>query len=146
MTMPVRPEQPEKAISPILVTEFGMTVFLHPKINVLDVVSIMALQLLRESYMALVESTFMLVRPEQPEKAPLPILVTEFGMTMPVRPEQPEKACSPILVTEFGMTMLVRQEHPQKDPLSILVTEFGMTMSVRCEQEVNALSPMVVTE
>ena len=45
----VRPEQPEKAPSPILVTLLGIIVFLQPAISVLDVVSIMALQSLRES-------------------------------------------------------------------------------------------------
>ena len=50
MVMLVRREQPENAYSPILVTEFGITVFLHPIIKVFDAVSTMALQLLRESY------------------------------------------------------------------------------------------------
>ena len=31
------------------------------------------------------------VKPEQPEKADPPILVTEFGMVIDVKPEQPEK-------------------------------------------------------
>ena len=38
------------------------------------------------------------VRPEQPEKAAPPILVTPLGMVTEVRPEQPEKAEEPILV------------------------------------------------
>ena len=44
------------------------------------------------------------VRPEQPEKALSPILVTELGMVREVRPEQPEKAYSPILVTPSLIT------------------------------------------
>ena len=32
------------------------------------------------------------VRPEQPEKAPLPMDVTLLGMVTELRPEQPEKA------------------------------------------------------
>jgi hypothetical protein len=46
----VRSLQPEKAFLPMLVTLLGMVVFLHPAINVFEAVSIMALQLSRESY------------------------------------------------------------------------------------------------
>lgn len=49
----VKPEQSRNAEPPMLVTEFGMVVFLHPKINVFEAVSIMALQLFRESYILL---------------------------------------------------------------------------------------------
>ena len=49
MLMEVRLEQPENALSPMEVTELGMAVFMQPAINVLVAVSIMALQLLRES-------------------------------------------------------------------------------------------------
>ena len=45
----VRPVQPENAYWPIEVTELGIFVFLHPAINVLDEVFIIALQLSRES-------------------------------------------------------------------------------------------------
>ena len=72
----------------MLVTEFGIIVFMHPAINVFDAVSIMALQLLRESYLVLPDATEMLVRPEQPENGLLPMLVTEFGMITLVRSEQ----------------------------------------------------------
>ena len=41
------------------------------------------------------------VKPEQREKASLPILVTEFGIVIDVRPLHSEKAQSPILVTEY---------------------------------------------
>ena len=44
-----KPEQPENAPTPILVTLLGIVVFLHPAINVLDDVSIIASQLSRES-------------------------------------------------------------------------------------------------
>ena len=49
MVTEVRPEQPQKARSPMLVTLEGMVVFIHPVINVLEDVSIRALQLSRES-------------------------------------------------------------------------------------------------
>ena len=45
----VKPVQPSKAESPMLVTLLGMTLFLHPTINVLVSVSIIELQLSRES-------------------------------------------------------------------------------------------------
>ena len=44
-----KPEQPENAPTPILVTLLGIVVFLHSAINVLDDVSIIASQLSRES-------------------------------------------------------------------------------------------------
>ena len=43
------------------------------------------------------------VRPLQPEKASLPMLVTLLGMVTDVRPLQPEKASLPMLVTLLGM-------------------------------------------
>ena len=60
----VKPEHPQNALLQMLATEFGMVVFLHPAIKVLDAVSIMALQLLRESYLVLPDATEMLVRLE----------------------------------------------------------------------------------
>ena len=49
MLMAVRLERPRNAPAPMEVTELGIVVFLQPAINVLVAVSIMALQLLRES-------------------------------------------------------------------------------------------------
>ena len=43
------------------------------------------------------------VKPVQPEKAAVPIVVTELGMVTEVRPVQPEKAQSPIDVTWLPM-------------------------------------------
>ena len=45
----VKPLQPQKARPSILATLFGMTLFLHPAINVLVFLSIIELQLSRES-------------------------------------------------------------------------------------------------
>ena len=45
----VKPVQPSKAESPMLVTLLGMMLFLHPAIKVLVSVSIIELQLSRES-------------------------------------------------------------------------------------------------
>jgi len=47
----------------------------------------------------------------QPEKAPFPISIIEFGIITLVRLSQPKKAPSPISVTEFGMVILVKLEH-----------------------------------
>ena len=49
MVMEVRPEQYSNARPPMLVTLLGIIVFLHPEIKVLVAVSIIALQLERES-------------------------------------------------------------------------------------------------
>ena len=52
------------------VTELGMVVFLQPTINLFVDVSIIALQLSRESYVPLFLSTTTEVSPEQLAKAP----------------------------------------------------------------------------
>ena len=48
------------------------------------------------------------VRPLQPEKALLPMLVTLMGMVTDVRPLQPLKASRPMLVTLLPMVTDVR--------------------------------------
>ena len=50
----------------MLVTLLGMVVFMQPEINVFEDVSIIALQLLRESYIVFPLSTFTDVKLEQP--------------------------------------------------------------------------------
>jgi len=89
------------------VTDLGMVVFMQPAINVLVVVSIIALQLLRESYFGLSLTTEMEVRLEQPENAEEPMEVTELGMLMVVRPEPPN-AMSPMEVTELGIVVFLQ--------------------------------------
>ena len=66
-----------------------MIVFLQPTINLFVDVSIIALQLLRESYVPLFLSTVTEVSPEQPTKAYLPMEVTALPMVTEVSPEQP---------------------------------------------------------
>ena len=90
--------------------------FLHPDMSVLVEVLIIALQLPRLSYMVLPFSTTTLVRPEQPQKASLPMLVTLLGIVTIVRLEQPEKASLPMLVTLLGIVTLVRPEQLEKAP------------------------------
>ena len=65
----VKALQPENAYSPMLVTLEVILVFLHPAIKVFVAVSIIALQLFRESYLAFPGSTTMEVKPLQPLKA-----------------------------------------------------------------------------
>ena len=64
----VKPEQ-AKAFSPMLVTLLGITVVLHPKCSVFVAVSIIALQLFRESYTGFSSSTTIEVKPEHQAKA-----------------------------------------------------------------------------
>ena len=111
MSMEVR-EEPEKHPSPKLVTEEGITVFIHPAIIVLLSVSIIALQLSRESYTGLFSSTMMEERALQYSKQKFPNLVTEEGMSMEVREVQSLKHSTPRLVTDEGMSMEVRAEQP----------------------------------
>ena len=76
----------------MLVTLSGIIVFEQPVTNLLDAVSIIALQLLRESYVLLFSSTVIEFKLLQQEKADSPILVTLSGMVMEVRLLQYQKA------------------------------------------------------
>ncbi len=69
MVTEVRPLQPENALEPMEVTELGMVVFLQPFTSVFVAVSMMALQLSRESYVELPAATTILSRPLQPRNA-----------------------------------------------------------------------------
>jgi len=143
--MAVRLLQPAKATIPMLVTLEGIIVFLHPATNVLVAVSMMALQLFRESYTLFAASTWMAVKLLQPQNAASPMLVTLEGMVMEVRPLQSWKALFPMLVTDFGMLMEVKPLQPQKAKFPMHVTELGMMMAVKLLQPSNAPSPMLVT-
>lgn len=110
ISIEVRPVQPAKA-SNILVTLLGMTVFLHPAINVLEAVSMRALQLSRESYTVFSESTLIELKFRHPEKILYSINTTFLGMITEVRPV-PEKAPIIILFTLLGMSIVVRLKQP----------------------------------
>ena len=122
----------------MVITEFGIMVFLQPDINSFFSVSIMALQLSLESYTVLPSSTIIEVKPLQPEKAPTPILVTELGIVIEVKPLQPEKALPPILVTELGIVIEIKLLHSEKVPRSMLVTELGIITEVKPLQPMKA--------
>ena len=72
------------------VTLFGITVDEKPITKVFVAVSIIALQLSRESYLVFSLATVIEVKPEQPEKASLPMEVTLLPMVTEVKPEQSE--------------------------------------------------------
>ena len=58
------------------------------------------------------DPTDTVVNPLQPEKALLPIDVTELGMVRDVRPLQPQKAAVPMDVTELPMVSDVNPLQP----------------------------------
>ena len=90
MVIDVNPLQLSNAQSPIDVTLLGIIVFLHPSINLLSL-SIIALQLLRESYLGLSASTVIdlrLLQLENPGPG-LIIVVTFLGIIIEVKLLQP---------------------------------------------------------
>ena len=105
----VSEEQPEKAASPMLVTLLGIIVFLQPAISMLFAVLIIALHLLRLSYLVLPLSTAIEASKVQSENTPSPILVTLLGIVIEVR-GHPLKVYSPILVTLLGIVIEVSEE------------------------------------
>ena len=95
------------------VMSFGMIVFLQPEMSVLLDVSIIALQLLRESYIELRLSTLIFLRLIQPVSTPLSeIFLTPSGIVILVRLAQLSNAPYPMLVTFSGIIILVRLEQP----------------------------------
>ena len=76
MVMEVKLVQLENAELPMLVTLLGITVVLNPAISSFLAVSIIALQLSRESYTLFSESTCIVFKLEQPEYSYL--VVTQY--------------------------------------------------------------------
>ena len=68
MSIDVKLQRPEKALSPMLVTLLGIMVFWQPAISMFDAVSMIALQLLRLSYVRLLFSTTIEFKLEQYSK------------------------------------------------------------------------------
>lgn len=111
MLMAVRLLQPEKAPLPMHVTLSGMVDFLHPIKSVLVLVSMIALQLSRESYLGLPGITTIDSRPLHPSKAELLMLITLSGMVIDIKALQPVKAELSMLVTLSVMVIEVRLLH-----------------------------------
>ena len=82
MVMLVRAVHPLNAQSPIHVTESGITVLAHPCIRRFVLVSMMALQLFRESYTLFFSSTTMLASTLHATNTFFPIHFTDSGMLM----------------------------------------------------------------
>ena len=127
----------------MIVTLLGIRVFLHPNINVFVSVSIIALQLLRESYFVFPVSILIDVRYSD-EKANSSMFVTLLGMMTEFRPLQAPKASPPMLITLLGIVIEVRPL-PQKAMASMLVTLLGMVTEVRFLQNKKAPLPMLVS-
>ena len=114
-----------KACSPMVVTLLGITVSPLPLINLFFAVSIMPLQLSRESYTGLPCSTTM-ARFAMVDKALGMIEVTLAGMVIALRLVQEPKATSSIAVTVLGMLTPVKPEQPSKalSPIRLTVNPF----------------------
>jgi hypothetical protein len=96
MLTDVKVEQLWNARSPMLVTPLGMVVVLQPAISVFPSLDRMALHSLPsppvDRYVALLASTVIVVRPEQPSKTRVPMLVTLVGMLTDVKAGQLKNA------------------------------------------------------
>ena len=164
----VKSLQPQKAMLPIVVTELGMVtevmpeysnalsaievtpsgieVPLQPKSRVLVAVSIMALQLERESYTGLSDATFMVVRAILCSNNTLPIFSTPLPMFTEAKEEQLMNAPSPNSFTELGMVMEVKASQPLNAKRLIASTPLPMLTDFKPLQLENALLLIVMTE
>ena len=91
----------------MFVTLLGIMVFLHPATNILDDFSMIALQLLRESYIIFPSSTTISVSSQHPKNGADPMLVTLLPILTEVSLVQHARASSPMLVTLLGIVMEV---------------------------------------
>ena len=144
----VRPEQPENAEPLMVVTVLGMVIVvrpLHPEKALLlivvtsspRIISLIDVLLLNQFPTSL-QWKVTEVRPEQPEKAELPMEVTDLGIVIEAKLLQPENALLPIVVTELGIVKDVSLVQFSKALLPILVTVLGS------ETDVNPLQPWKV--
>ena len=131
MVTEVKPVQPSKALPPIDVTELGIVEFMQPAISVLVSVSMMALQLLRESYFVFPLSTTIDVNPVHSIKALSPIEVTKLGIETAVKQLSCQNANSSIAVTEDGMVISCNLGHNENEYPAIVVNELGRFIDVR---------------
>ena len=144
MLIDKRFEQPQKAQSPMAVTVLRIIVFWHPTTSVFVAVSMMALQLFRESYTVLPSATVICSMSGHEPKAFLPIKVTEDGISNDVR-EVDIKASYPMKATALPNATDASDEQFQNAVEPMVVTLFGNVMDARLEQKLNARSPMVST-
>ena len=145
MVTDVRSLQSARNNFPIDVTSLGITVFIQPCIRLLVAVSIIALQLLRESYFVFPLSTEIDVRLEQNPKGVSPIDVTLLGISMDVSLEQKLKAPSPIDVTLWGIVTDVKLKQLEKAFFPIVVTPLPIVTYFNSVHAAKADSPIDVT-
>jgi hypothetical protein len=112
------------------VTVDGITVLLQPAISVFEDVSMIALQLSRESYVVFPSSTIIEVRALHPLYAVLSMFVTLLGIVIEVRALQYWKAFIPMFVTLLGMDTETRPLQLEKAPTPILTVPFRILMDV----------------
>ena len=113
------------------VTLFGTTVFLHPATNLLVDVSMIALQLSRESYISLLLLTEIKDKLSQHPNALPPIVLTLYGIVTEDRPTQHIKASSPMLVTLLGIITDFKPVHHAKAPMPMEVTPLPIIIDVK---------------
>ena len=77
-------------------------------------VLIFALDMSPRYFVSIDDGIVICVNDEHPQKAFLPIEVTEEGIVICVNDEHPSKAYLPIEVTEEGIVICVNDEHLQK--------------------------------
>jgi hypothetical protein len=96
-------------------------------------VSMMALQLSRESYTVFPLSTVIEVKPWQLINGQYPNFFTLLGMVTEVKPSQLPKAFPPISSTLFGMVIEVKPPQLWKAPSPMNVTVLGMVTEARAD-------------
>lgn len=140
IVMLVKPEQPENALSPILVTLLGIVMFVKPEQSenapfpmfVSPVITTVFKESGTECWekfppkryhncVSVVSLAFapingieILFKPEHPENTPYPILVALFGIVIVFKEVQPLKTYRPRLFTLFGIVISVIFEQPEK--------------------------------
>ena len=119
--MSFKPLQPMNELSPMVVTELGITVFEHPLISVLVKVSMMALQLPRESYTLLSSDTERSLKFSQSIIPSCLIIFTELPITIFLRSSHLYIPQSSISVTESDTIMISMPTHFSKPYLLICV-------------------------
>jgi hypothetical protein len=100
---------------------------------------------LSDAYAPFPESTFIVVRLAQLQKAPSPMRLTLLGIVTLLRLVHSSKALSPMLVTLPGMVTLARPAQSLKVPVPMVVTPSGIVTLLRLVQLENTKYSMLET-
>lgn len=111
-----------------------MIVFIHPKTIVQVELSIIALQLSRESNQRLASSTFIDSIEVQPQKQERPKLLTAAGIYKDVREVHFSKLLPSKVSTEEGITIELSDSQLKKHPSGIVFIGEVMSIEFRVEQ------------